>query len=337
MRRYACQNCGNEIHFENTACIQCGQGLGYVLERDAFLAVPQAEGWSSTGYRICVNNDLIGCNWLVAKENAAAFCESCRHTLVIPDLALNENVDRWAKLERSKRMLLNALHKFRLPVSGYATAPENGLRFEFKADQLSATGFSGKVITGHSDGLITINIAEADDAVRERHRVAMGEPYRTLLGHFRHEVGHYYWNLLVRNRNHIADFRALFGDETADYAKALELHYQSGAPFGWDQTHVSSYASAHPWEDFAETWAHYLHIVDGLETAQSYGIGNTETSAINPYESTDCAKLIADWIPLTITMNAMNRSMGNRDFYPFVMSEVISIKLHFVHDLIHSA
>ena len=334
MRRYSCPHCSNEVHFENTVCVTCLNSLGYAVDNDAF----QLSSQGQTGaWRTCANHNLIGCNWLIEVENAAHFCASCRHTLVIPDLALNENVDRWAKLEHAKRMLLYALHKFDLPVSDDVAVPQNGLRFEFKADQLNAAGFSGKVLTGHSDGLITINIAEADDAVRERHRVAMGEPYRTLLGHFRHEVGHYYWDLLVRNRNRIADFRVLFGDETTDYARALEVHYQSGAPAGWEQTHVSSYASAHPWEDFAETWAHYFHIVDGLETAQSYGIGHADTSAVNPYESTDCAKLIVDWIPLTITMNAMNRSMGNRDFYPFVMSDVISTKLHFVHDLIHSA
>jgi hypothetical protein len=165
--------------------------------------------------------------------------------------------------------------------------------------------------------------------------VAMGEPYRALLGHFRHEVGHYFWDRLVKDAGRLDAFRALFGDERTDYGGALQQHYQSGAPPGWEHVNVSAYASAHPWEDFAETWAHYLHIVDGLETAQSYGIGSAATLTANPYHANDCQKLISDWIPLTITMNAMNRSMGNRDFYPFVMSEMISTKLQFVHDLIH--
>ena len=335
MQRYYCPRCTNEVHFENTVCIKCNGALGYVVGEDVFLGAATSGEWPSSGHRLCSNHDIIGCNWLLDNADGLQFCTSCRHTLVIPDLALSQNIDHWARLERAKRMLFYALHKFNLPLPEQAAAPANWLRFEFKADQFTSGGQPSKVITGHEDGLITINIAEADDAVRERHRVAMGEPYRTLLGHFRHEVGHYYWDRLVLDHGSIESFRKLFGDERTDYGQALQHHYQAGAPVGWEQTHVSSYASAHPWEDFAETWAHYFHIVDGLETARSHGIGKAATSAVNPYASMDCSQLIADWIPLTITMNAMNRSMGNHDFYPFVMSDAISTKLQFVHTLIH--
>jgi hypothetical protein len=333
MQRYYCPHCTSEVHFENTTCVACFSTLGYVVMDDIFRVIGSGQ---DDNWRICANHKLIGCNWLIEPDDTAHFCASCRHTLVIPDLALNQNVDRWAKLERAKRILFYALHKFHLPLPDQTASPENWLRFEFKADQLTLGGQQSKVLTGHDNGLITINIAEADDAVRERNRVAMGEPYRTLLGHFRHEIGHYYWDRLVLDRSQVENFRALFGDERTDYGQALQLHYQSGSPAGWEQLHVSSYASAHPWEDFAETWAHYFHIVDGLETAQSYGISKTATPAVNSYDSNNCPQLIVDWVPLTITMNAMNRSMGNRDFYPFVMSEVISTKLQFVHDLIHS-
>lgn len=331
MRRFFCPHCTSEVHFENTVCVACSNTLGYVTVDDAFQVTDSGQ---TNARRICANHDLIGCNWLIEPADSSHFCASCRHTLVIPDLALNQNVDHWAKLEHAKRMLFYALYKFHLPLPDQASAPTNWLRFEFKADQLTFGGQQSKIFTGHDNGLITINIAEADDAVRERHRVAMGEPYRALLGHFRHEVGHYYWDRLVLDGDQVDKFRNLFGDESADYGQALQTHYQSGSPPGWEQLHVSSYASAHPWEDFAETWAHYLHIVDGLETAQSFGISNM--AAGNPYDSNDCPRLITEWVPLTITMNAMNRSMGNRDFYPFVMSDVISTKLQFVHNLIHS-
>jgi hypothetical protein len=89
-----------------------------------------------------------------------------------------------------------------------------------------------------------------------------------LLGHFRHEVGHYFWDRLVATDPHqLEEFRVLFGDDRQDYGEALKRHYDEGAPANWQDTYISMYATMHPWEDFAETWAHYLHIVDTLETA----------------------------------------------------------------------
>jgi len=65
------------------------------------------------------------------------------------------------------------------------------------------------VLTSHCNGLITLNIAEADDAERERRRVKFHEPYRTLLGHLRHEVAHYYWDRLIANSKWLSGFSRL--------------------------------------------------------------------------------------------------------------------------------
>ena len=350
MRRYSCPNCSNEVHFRNSRCVSCDSKLGYVPARDqVFYTTPDNVQWHDgpTAYNACANRDVIGCNWLVEDGLAEDHCLSCSHTLVIPDLSLPENRDRWAALEEAKRRLFYSIVKFRLGVGDLVNAPESALRFEFKADVLTSDGKTKRVLTGHENGLITINVAEADDPTREKHRKAMGEPYRTLIGHFRHEIGHYYWDRLVANGPALEGYRAIFGDEREDYAEALKRHYESGAPDGWQVTHVSSYACAHSWEDFAETWAHYFHIVDGLETAGWYGLdGHTPDAGLNrtpggwsddgPYGAVEFRPMIEAWVPLTVAMNAMNRSIGLGDFYPFVLSDMIFSKLEFIHGLIHN-
>jgi hypothetical protein len=193
--------------------------------------------------------------------------------------------------------------------------------------------------------VITIDVAEADDVERERQRQVLAEPYRTLLGHFRHEIGHYYWERLVWNGPKHQAARAMFGDEREDYAAALERHYASGPPSDWRERHVSSYASAHPWEDFAETWAHYLHIVDTVETAGTFGMElhagmerNPELEMaidFDPYDQPDLERLIAVWLPLTSAVNSLNHSMGQPDLYPFVLSATVIEKLGFIHGLIY--
>jgi len=349
MRRYACPNCSNEVHFRNSECVNCHSRLGYVPAWDQmFFAKPDDTQWhdGATVYKACANRQVIYCNWLVEDGQEDEHCLSCRHTLVIPDLSATENRDHWAALEESKRRLFYSIQKFRLGVGDIDEAPETALRFEFKADTLSDDGKTKRVLTGHANGLITINVAEADDPTREKYRKAMGEPYRTLIGHFRHETGHYYWDQLVANGPKLEPYRAIFGDEREDYGEALKRHYKNGAPQGWEATHVSSYACAHSWEDFAETWAHYFHIVDGLETAGWYGLdGHTPDAGINrtpggwsdagPYGAVEFQPLMDAWVPLTVAMNAMNRSIGLGDFYPFVLSDTIFAKLEFIHGLIH--
>lgn len=337
MQRFSCPACGGEVHFDNTACIACGNLLGYAPWAGHMLTVPaNAAAWQDGGQRCspCANRAPIGCNWLLS-DTDSNICRSCRQTVMIPNQSAGENRDRWAKLESAKRNLLYSLYKFHLPVTESGAGAPPSLRFEFKADVLAWDGSGERVTTGHDNGVITINIAEADDALREEHRVSMGEPYRTLIGHFRHEVGHYYWDRLIAGSQNLAAFRPLFGDERDNYSQALGRHYQMGPPPNWAQSFVSAYAASHPWEDFAETWAHYFHIVDGLETAQAYGLDVSAKAEGGPYGETNFKALIDAWIPLTVAMNAVNRSIGNSDFYPFVLSGTIFGKLAFVHGLIH--
>ncbi len=237
----------------------------------------------------------------------------------------------------------------KLPIENRTDEPESGIAFEFLADPpetaLNDTAEkSGPIMTGHNQGVITINIAEADDAEREKRRQQLHEPYRTLLGHFRHEVGHYYWDRLIKGTKQLEPFRKLFGDDQQDYAKSLENHYAQGAPANWQQHFVSSYASSHPWEDWAETWAHYLHMVDTLETAAACGLslrpGRKDEPTLKnapeprPERIGSFDKMIDNWFPLTYVLNNLNRGLGMPDGYPFVLSTPVIEKLRFVHDTI---
>jgi hypothetical protein len=238
------------------------------------------------------------------------------------------------------------LEQLGLSVKSKAEDPDNGLAFQFFSDE--DTPDDKPALTGHDEGLITVNIAEADDAERERRRVQLHEPYRTLLGHFRHEIGHYYWDRLIRDSSQLEPFRALFGDERIDYAQALKDYYGSGGPPpSWQQSFVSAYATTHPWEDWAETWAHYLHITDTLETAAACGLSLRPQHDNEPAldhialqtadRSVAFDQLIADWFPVTYVLNNLNRGMGLPDAYPFVLSAPAIEKLRFVHDVIAAA
>ena len=243
------------------------------------------------------------------------------------------------KLEEAKRRLFYSLIKLRLPLGLRENGESEPLEFRFLSDLPGSP-----VMTGHDNGIITIALKEADDAAREKRRASMNEPYRTLLGHFRHEVGHYYWDKLVRDGGKLEDFRQVFGDERVSYDEALARHHAIGAPLGWQDNFVSGYATMHPWEDFAETWAHYLHICDTLEMAQSFGLsvyptagGMTPTTGlltVNPYRSEDMKNIVADWLPITFAVNSLNRAMGQPDLYPFVVSEPVVQKLDFIRQLV---
>jgi hypothetical protein len=349
MKLFQCHTCGFLVYFENTACQRCGARLGFVPEHAELRTLEagdQPNGWRVRGgdgtlYRYCANAAHNVCNWLVEADSQSGYCVSCDLNRTIPDLSYRENEVRWAKLEASKRRLVYALLRLGLPVSSKSCGDSEGLAFDFKAD----TDLDEPVLTGHSGGLITINIAEADDAERERRRTAMGEPYRTLLGHFRHEVGHYWWDRLVRDGGKLDAFRGMFGDERPDYEDALKSHYRNGPPVDWQSRFVSAYASSHAWEDFAETWAHYLHIVDTLETAGAFGLqtrpGAAADESLNvivsfdPYLDGPFQPIIDAWLPLTFAVNSLNRSMGQADLYPFVLAAPAIGKLSFVHDLVH--
>ena len=346
MKRYKCPTCNREVFFESTSCVSCGTGLGLDLAQRHMVAMtlPGGEGSTGSAYRMCSNTAHDACNCIVPPGSLDAFCLSCRHNRTIPDLSVPENVTAWGKLELAKRQLLYSLLRWRLPLPTRIENPQHGLVFDFLADQSLPDGLVEKVLTGHDSGLITVNIAEADDAVRENMRTGMGEPYRTLLGHFRHEIGHYYWDRLVRDAALTGQFRAIFGDESTDYAQALKDHYAAGPDPSWPERFISSYASTHPWEDFAETWAHYIHIVDSLETARAYGMeldaapapadAAGTAVAFDPYGNTSLQAILDAWMPFTVALNSINRSMGQRDFYPFVLNEPVRLKLDFMHRLV---
>ena len=280
MNVFHCDHCDQLVFFENTVCVKCGNTLAYLPDLGDMGSLnpagaglwrsplPRAEGRL---YRLCDNYTQHNvCNWVVRDDDPNTLCQSCRLTRVIPDLSRPGNKESWYKLEVAKRRLVYSLLALGCPVESKDDEPQRGLAFEFLADPV-ADGAS-PVLTGHDDGVITLNVAEADDVERERRRVRLHEPYRTLLGHFRHEVGHYYWDRLIKDSPLIDDFRERFGDERQDYSQALQQHYDQGPRIDWQQQFVSAYASVHPWEDWAETWAHYLHMTDTLETAAACGL-----------------------------------------------------------------
>jgi hypothetical protein len=335
VKLFACQNCGQTVFFESQLCLRCGFRLAYAPRRTAMLAAPADKPdppWSGADgdgqLRLCANAALGVCNWLTDEGNP--LCLACRHNRTIPHLGSPANVDLWGRLERAKRYLFYGL--FRLGLE-----PGDDLAFDFLADD------AGQTMTGHESGLITIALAEADDAERERRRTLLREPYRTLLGHFRHEVGHYFWDKLVAPQGALEAFRTAFGDETQDYGAALQRYYDEGPAPDWQLSFVSAYASMHPWEDFAESWAHYLHIVDTMETAASVGLAiHLPDEAgmapwpigFDPYRAETSEELTGAWVPLSVALNTINRSMGQPDLYPFVLAPGIAPKLAFIHKLI---
>jgi hypothetical protein len=353
MKVFHCSHCRHVVFFENTQCVSCGFKLGFVPDLSAMAALEpvsplSADLWRMSArsggrrrFRLCRNYSAENvCNWVVPAEDPNPLCESCRLTQVIPNLGIDGNREAWFKLEAAKRRLIYSLRQLRCPIEGRSAEHEQGLAYEFLSDADAKT----PVLTGHARGVITVNVAEANDAERERRRVQMGEPYRTLLGHFRHEIGHYYWERLVRESPRIEQFRQLFGDERADYAAALKAHYENGPPEDWPERFVSAYAASHPWEDWAESWAHYLHMSDMIETAADCGLTlvprrrgepmmlRARSGTEEPFE-----RLIGSWFPLTYILNNLNRSMGLPDGYPFVLSAAAIAKLRFVHDTIVAA
>ncbi|MES1929642.1 hypothetical protein SADO_10309 [Salinisphaera dokdonensis CL-ES53] len=347
MRDFYCQ-CGNSIFFRNTRCLVCQRQLGFAPEARIMTAlepldatrwqVPAAGRIEGRIYRRCQNYAQYDiCNWLVPDESPHHFCASCRLTRTIPDLGPPRHLELWNRLESAKRHLIFNLYQLGLPIVGRAEDPDFGLAFDFLADADAETEFTealagrDPIATGHANGVITINIAEADDVARARMREQMGEHYRTLIGHFRHEVGHYYWARLIDGGAWIDEYRDMFGDERADYGQALQAHYDNGAPPDWQERFVTPYASAHPWEDWAESWAHYLHIRDTLDTATEYQLVRSPPWEQDPR---DFDALMHRWTHLAIGMNAVNRSMGLADAYPFVLNAGARAKLDFIHRVI---
>lgn len=377
MRTFHCDHCGGAVFFENTTCQSCGHKLAYLsdlklvasldevpptsteptaapVQQDANTSAvvappppPPPSLWTSPlkraegrTYRLCENYVKYNvCNWAIPSDDPNTLCPNCRLTQMIPDLNVAGNEEKWRRMETAKRRLVYSLMEHKLPIRSMAEDPETGLAFKFLGDPTGGP----RVLTGHEDGIITMNIIEADDVERERMRVSMHEPYRTLLGHFRHEIGHYYWDRLIRDSPHLDGFRALFGDEREDYAKALQDHYELGPKRNWFESYVSEYASVHPWEDWAETWAHYLHMTDTLETAAVCGLSlkpdrpdepAMEKQPTKPASQQRFDEIIRNWFPLTYVLNSLNRGMGLNDAYPFVLPPPTIEKLRFVHEVI---
>ncbi|KPY84815.1 Uncharacterized protein ALO44_05499 [Pseudomonas syringae pv. tagetis] len=347
--------CGQSVFFPNTQCLACSAALGYLPEQGRIATLeagPEPTIWRLSDepgaglYRRCANLDTpAACNWLFPEHNASEFCVACSLNRTIPDLSIAENGERWRKVETAKRRLVAQLISLGLQVIPKSVGEETGLAFDFVGVDMEGN----LPTTGHANGLITLNIEEADDAHREAMRVQLHEPYRTLLGHFRHEVGHYYWDRLIANTHWQDACRNLFGDERASYADALDHHYKNGAPDHWQESFVSAYATMHPWEDWAETWAHYLHMMDAVDTALGFGMSARDMELdyqpfplevlYDPQHPGGPAFLsfVNAWIELASMLNELSRSMGQPDFYPFVLPPAVIAKLHFIHLVIQDA
>ena len=340
MRDFLCPNCGQHLTFENSVCLSCGSPVGFSLPDAAMLVIasgPDSEhggAVDASQYRLCANLHLAECNWLVRLDPASTvqgeLCASCRLTRTRPNDADTTALAAFAVAEKAKRRLIAELAELDLPITGRDADPQYGLAFDLLSSEFD------QVFTGHEDGVITLDLAEGDDVHREQLRKAMDEPYRTLLGHFRHEIGHYYYYRLADPSPAYRErFQQLFGDPNADYQAALDRHYNDGPPEGWEQNYVSSYATMHPAEDWAETFAHYLHIRDTLDTSAAFGLapaGATfDRRALGP---SGFDSIIEMWLPLAWSLNMVNRSMGRDDLYPFVLPQPVLDKMRFIHTVI---
>ncbi|WP_313042478.1 putative zinc-binding metallopeptidase [Acinetobacter sp.] len=346
MKYFSCAVCSNQIFFANSHCVNCQTALGYIASEKQMGCFEKHSStlWLALNpeikekrFKPCHNYQHHQvCNWMVPADSEEIYCESCLLTHTIPNLDNPDHIVYWARLEHAKRRFLYLMQQLNtMPRPKRSQDDRFGLRFDFLMPTENTP-----VMTGHANGIITLNASEADVIYRETTRIKMGENYRTLLGHFRHESGHYYFDLIKHLHPELIDeFRELFGDERQDYSEALKRHYNDGAPQNWADYYVSSYASTHPWEDWAETWAHYLHMMDTLETAYYAGlVVKTNKSDLNnlelkenPIGAQDFDLLLQHWMTLTFNLNALNRSMGLDDAYPFTLSNPVLDKLRFIH------
>ena len=327
MRDFRCPNCGQQLAFENSLCLRCGRSLAFELDRVQFeILDPAGVRVDGTG-QACVNRELAACNWLTDAQHP--LCRSCALTRTRPADADLAALPLFAEAEAAKRRMVVELTELGLPINGRDVDPATGLCFDLLSSE------SAQVMTGHDDGVITLDLSEGDDVHREQLRVSMDEPYRTLLGHFRHEIGHYYFTVLVGTGKHRPDFEAMFADPDTDYQEALDRHYSQGAPDGWEDRYVSSYATMHPAEDWAETFAHYLHIRDTIDTAAAFAFAPADATLDRPLSGErGFDRMIELWLPLSWSLNMINRSMGRPDLYPFVLPTAVLDKMRLVHRLV---
>ena len=333
MKQFYCQ-CGQPVFFDSELCLSCQSRLGFDPISMTMLALHRAGDWwlapYGNAFRFCDNAERFQvCNWVIPDTDPHPLCQSCRFNRTVPNQSLPDNRERWLYLEEAKRRLLFTLMQLQLPLENGWEAPDTGLLMDFIEDQRSQVAYPETFVhTGYLGGVITINALEADDAAREAQRLQMNEAYRTVLGHMRHESGHYYWQRLDPDETLRTEFTTVFGDESQNYQQALDRYYANGPKPGWRDHHISAYASAHPAEDWAESWGHYLHIYDTLETAAAHGL-----RMVWP-DQMDITERITAWRKLSVTLNELNRSLGRRDAYPFVLNDEVANKLVFVDRVI---
>lgn len=350
MRSFAC-NCGNTAFFENTHCLSCRNDLGWCPKCNQLTTiVRQEDDLFCCGNRECetlltkCHNYAVEsvCNrCCVVSEGAgepAKFCDYCRFNETVPDLTVDSNREMWRRLEVAKRRLLYTLDLMKLPYGREEDGIDPGLTFDFKADVTIkprwwwSMGKEERVYTGHAQGRITINVREADTVEREKARVMFQEAHRTVIGHFRHEIAHYYWQMLVENVQE-PEFEAVFGDhKDPSYTEAQDCFYKEGPPSDWQAKYVSAYATMHPWEDFAETFATYLDMVSVLDTAMHMNVAKS----CDPIQA-KLPNMVERYVSLGVVLNEMNRAMGLTDLVPEIFGSLITAKLQYVHDLVRAA
>lgn len=348
MKLYTCSTCNNLLYFENTVCLKCNHTVGFDPHELTFITLIESSAsgvWQDVKrngilYRQCTNAQHATCNWLIPMSSGNDFCVACALNRTIPQLS-EINAERWKRIEIAKHRLIYSLLKLQLPIQPKTDESTTGLVFDFLADIHPEE----RVMTGHNEGIITLNIEEADEAERIKNKLDLGEKYRTLLGHFRHEIGHYYWDIMTHDKKmKLEEVRQVFADDTIPYDEALKNYYANGPLMNWSDHFISPYATSHPWEDWAETWSHYLHLMDTLETAYYFGLGVRPEKATgitsigaqidrDPYTMKNFHDIFTMWLPLTFAVNSLNRSMGHNDFYPFIVAPGVVQKLSFVHDV----
>ncbi len=353
MKNFNCEHCGHMVFFENTFCSQCGSVLGFVPDKKRLVTLTKgadgklqevARGHSGQQWRYCSNYQHGVCNWLVDVTSKATLCQACELNRHIPNLEKYQHKKAWGRLEYAKHRLIYTLLQLNLPVIPKLDDPNQGLAFDFISEEYVIPS-NASSLTGHAQGQVTINAAEADNVEREQRRENMAEDYRTLIGHFRHEIGHYYWDLIIaKNEKWLTQFRQLFGDDRIHYKTALDKHYQNGPVARWSDSYISAYASSHPWEDWAETWAHYFHILETVDTGFAFQMAaispqNTQSGKrveinIDPFQPHRFGDVMDRFLAISLAINSVNRCMGQPDLYPFVHNQSVITKLEFIHTVI---
>ena len=343
MNRFYCK-CGSEVFFDNRCCQNCGVALGFDSRTlDMIPMEPSGResykslDLSARSFKLCANgSEFSSCNWVLPADDENKFCFGCRFNRIIPnqkviDVSPSINHQRWCRLEAAKKRLMYTLLELKVPVIDGWNDAEDGLLFDFMEDiETESDVVAENIVTGYANGIITINVIEADDVARVSARSALNERQRTILGHFRHESGHFLWDRLFKRLSLGSEFKNIFGDPDEDYQESLSKYYKNGPPSDWSNCFITAYASSHPLEDFAETWNHFLLIFDTVETAYAHGLTQMKPDIRNLMSSLDV------WNDLVIALNQLTRSIGINDAYPFVINKLASQKLNYVARLVES-